>query len=173
MLLRELHDQIAKTNSEQCLEENISHFEPTKSEIGEETTQPESLPLCHDSFQIIKEEWHPDNLLETTPESHILNNCHKNHEELFRTEIDQEKQEKPQSSPANSNADPLEEAHEDRCTFVQRKKTIPSLLTEEEIDLILNRQPTSKPPFEQYTSTHLLTEPCCLESENTVIEKLK
>ena len=49
-LLRELHDQITNTNSEQCIEENISHFEHKKSEIGEEKTQPESLPLCHDSF---------------------------------------------------------------------------------------------------------------------------
>ena len=65
-LLTKICNQNVNVKSEQCPEENISHLGLTKSEIGEETTQPESLPLCHDSFQIIKEEWHPENILETT-----------------------------------------------------------------------------------------------------------
>ena len=53
VLLRELYNQASNINKEQCPEETISHLELTKSEIGEETTQPESLPLCYNSFQII------------------------------------------------------------------------------------------------------------------------
>ena len=43
-----------ETYSKKFLEENISHLEPTKSEIGEETTQPESLLYIMTHFRLLK-----------------------------------------------------------------------------------------------------------------------
>ena len=90
LLLKELYEQAANINKEQYFEETVSHLELTKSEIGEETTQLESLPLCYNSFHIIKEELNFVNLLETTHESHVQNDYYKDQEELFESEKDQE-----------------------------------------------------------------------------------
>ena len=71
-LLRENYKQISNRNRENCSEESIkgkiddtnpfadpevfplSHLETTQSEIENESTPLGSLPLCFDSFQIIK-----------------------------------------------------------------------------------------------------------------------
>ena len=161
MLIRELHDQIEKNYSEQCFEETSRHLENAESDVEGEPAHIGTPPLDYNPFQITQEEWHPDNVEKTTHEPCIQTEYHNNHEELFETEKDQETMENPQIFPAITHEDPLEEAQEDIrpqnqltqekkdcCTSVLRKKKIPSLLTEEEIDLILNRQPTSKPSFE-------------------------
>ena len=151
LLLRNIYEQNENTDSEQCFEETSSHLENTEPEIEEKSTHIGTLPLCYNSFQILKGEWHPDNIVETTHEPYIQSDCHENHEELFETEIDQEKEENPQSFPASTSNDSLEEAQEDiqpqnqaiqekeNCfTSVQIKIKIP-LLTEKEIDQILNK----------------------------------
>ena len=61
-LLRELRDQNANTNSEQCFEETSRHLENIEPEIEEKTMHIGTLPLCHNSFQILRGEWHPDNI---------------------------------------------------------------------------------------------------------------
>ena len=71
MLLRELHDQIANTNSKHYFEETSSHLENIEPEIEAKSTHTGILPLCYNSFQILREEWHPDNVRETTHEPYM------------------------------------------------------------------------------------------------------
>ena len=147
------------------------------------------MPLCYNSFQIIKEEWHPNNLLETNNEFHVQNYCQKDQEELFECEKDQEVEENPQDPTENTSIHSpflLGEAQEDiqpqdhssqekkDCyTSAQDQIKIPPLLTEEEIDQILNKQLALKTSFEQNTSTYLPTEPYCLEPKNKILDQLK
>ena len=42
-----------------------------------------TLPLCLNSFQITQEEWHPDNVEETTHEPCIQIEYQNNHDEFF------------------------------------------------------------------------------------------
>ena len=58
-------------------------------------------------------------------------------------------------------------------TSVVRKNKTPSLLTEGEIDLVLNRIPTSKPSFEPNASAHLPTPSDCLDTKNKHVDQLK
>ena len=80
LLLRELYEQTANTKSEQNFEETISHLENTISKLEEKLAHIGTLPLCYNSFQIIKEEWHPDNTVETIHEPHIQIKYHKDQE---------------------------------------------------------------------------------------------
>ena len=142
MLLRDLYDQNANTNSEQCFEETSSHLEKIEPKIEEKSTHIGTLPLCYNSFQILKGEWHPDSVTKTIhgPQT----NHHKDQEEFFKSGKYQEIEENPQIFPASTSKDPLGEAQEDIqpqnqstqekedcCTSVQRKIKIPPLLTEE------------------------------------------
>ena len=113
-LLREHYKQIANRNGEHCSEESIkgkiddtnpfadpevfplSHLETTQSEIENKSTPLGSLPLCFGSFQIIKINWHPENLLKATHESHAQSNYHENQEELIEDETNQEMKEHSQ-----------------------------------------------------------------------------
>lgn len=154
MLLRELHDQIENTNSEQYFEETSSHLENTESDVEEELAHIGISPLDYNPSQITQEEWHPDNVKETTHEPYMQTECHNNHEELFEIEEDQEKIENPQIFPANSSEDSLKEAQEDIqpqnqssqetencCTLIQRNIKTSSPFTEKEIDQTINKQP--------------------------------
>ena len=107
LLLRGLYEQNSNTNSEQCFEETSSHLENTEPEIEEKSTHIGTLPLCYNSFQILRGEWHPDNVEETTHEPCIQTEYHNNHEELFETV------ENPQGFPASTSIDSLEKAQED------------------------------------------------------------
>ena len=90
MLIRELHDQIAKANRERCFEGISSHLENSESDEEGEPTHIGTPPLDCNPFQITQEEWHPDNVEKTTHEPCIQTKCHSNHEELFEIEEDQE-----------------------------------------------------------------------------------
>ena len=143
LLLRDLYEQNANTNSEQCFEETSSHLENTESDVEGELAHIGTLPLCYNSFQITQEEWHPDNVEETTHEPCIQIEYHNNHEELSETKEDQEIVEYPQGFPASTSTDSLEEAQEDIqpqiqssreiknfCTSAQRKTKMSSPLNE-------------------------------------------
>ena len=87
-LLRELYNQNVNAKNEQGSEETIGHLGDTKSEIEERSTHIGTLPLCYESFQILKGEWYSDNITETTHQPHIQGDYHENHEEFFETKID-------------------------------------------------------------------------------------
>ena len=65
-------------------------------------------PLDYNPSHITQEEWHPDNVKETTYEPYMQTECHNTHEELLETEQDQETIENPQGFPASTSKDPLE-----------------------------------------------------------------
>ena len=105
---------------------------------------------------------------------------------MFEIEIDQGREENPQNSPASTSNDSLEEAQEDIqpqsqsiqekedcCTSAQIQIKISPLLTEEEIDQILNKKPALKTSLKQRNSAHPPTKPCCLEIENKLVDQLK
>ena len=137
------------------------------------------------SVQFIQQEWHPDNKEKITHEPDVQTEYHNYHEEFSKTQEDQEIIEIPQSFPANTSEVPLEEVQdeikpqnqpiqykEESCTSVLRKKKTPSLLTKEEIDLVLNRLSASKPSFEPNASTHLPTPSICIDTKNKHVDQL-
>ena len=69
-LLRENYKQVANKKREECSKESISHLEITKYEMEEESKPLGSLPLCFNSFQILKGNLHPEDLLAPIHESH-------------------------------------------------------------------------------------------------------
>ena len=54
MLLRELHNQVSKTDSEQCFEETSSHLENAESDVEGEPTHIRTPPLDYTHFILHK-----------------------------------------------------------------------------------------------------------------------
>lgn len=112
-LLTEHYKQIANRNKVECPKESIRdnidnanhfaypevfpliHLEITKSKVEKEPNLLGSLPLCFNSFQILKGNLHPKDLLATIHESHAQVNSHKNQEKLVEDETNQEIKENP------------------------------------------------------------------------------
>ena len=67
-LIREHYKQTEKEKSEQYFGKTISHQGNTNSEMEDESKHIRPLPLCYDSFHILRREWHPDNPLGMTHE---------------------------------------------------------------------------------------------------------
>ena len=68
----------------------LSYLETTQSKIENESTPLGSLPLCFDSFQIIKRNWHPGDLSEEIHGFRAQVNYHTNQKDLVEDEINQE-----------------------------------------------------------------------------------
>ena len=118
---------------------------------------------------------YPEDLLTSIHEFHSQDRYHDNLDELVEEEINQGIEGNPQDlsegtsddSPsllgeAQENIQPQNQPSQEKenyCTSIQRKRKMPPLLTEEEINQMLNMQPTSKPSCEQKISILSPTNP--------------
>ena len=134
--------------------------------------------------------WQLEDLIAAIHEFHTWDNYHKNIDELVEEEIYQETEEKPQDPTKNITNDDssslLAEAQEDIqpqiqssqeiencCTSVQRNTETSPPLTEEEIDQIINKKPTSETFYKTNTLAHSPNELCCKNLEISLVDKNK
>ena len=133
--------------------------------------------------------WHLESLLEVVHEFHSQIIYHDIQEELVEDEINQEIKEYSQDlfegtsddSPsllceAQENIQPQNQPSQEKenCfTSIQRKRKMPPLLTEEEINQMLNIQPASKPSCEQNIFVHSHTNIVYHKSESELIDQFK
>ena len=104
--------------------------------------------------------WHPEDLLEEVHNFHSQVKCHDNQEELLKDQIDQEMNQDPQNPSLLTNDvsfnvlngvkdnnqlhDQFLDKRKNNCHSNLRIQRFPPPLTEEEINLLLNMQPSSK-----------------------------